>query len=55
VGIKDVSIALGGRTVLENFDVEIAAGEFVAIVGRSDRFGIGGLAKGFPSTPTVER
>jgi sulfonate transport system ATP-binding protein len=35
VGIKGVSIALGGRTVLENFDVEIAAGEFVAIVGRS--------------------
>jgi len=35
VSIKSVSIALGGRTVLENFDVEIAAGEFVAIVGRS--------------------
>jgi sulfonate transport system ATP-binding protein len=35
VGIKSVSIAFGGRTVLENFDIEIAAGEFVAIVGRS--------------------
>jgi sulfonate transport system ATP-binding protein len=35
VSIKSVSIALGGRTVLENFDIEIAAGEFVAIVGRS--------------------
>jgi sulfonate transport system ATP-binding protein len=35
VGIKSVSIAFGGRTVLENFDVEIAPGEFVAIVGRS--------------------
>lgn len=35
VGIKGVSIAFGGRTVLENFDVEISAGEFVAIVGRS--------------------
>ncbi|HZW96839.1 MAG TPA: ATP-binding cassette domain-containing protein [Candidatus Eremiobacteraceae bacterium] len=35
VSISDVSIALGGRTVLENFNVEIAAGEFVAIVGRS--------------------
>jgi sulfonate transport system ATP-binding protein len=35
VSIKSVSIALGGRIVLENFDVEIAAGEFVAIVGRS--------------------
>ncbi len=35
VSISDVSIALGGRTVLENFDVEIVAGEFVAIVGRS--------------------
>src|ERR1700691_2478326 len=35
MSIKSVSIALGGRTVLENFDVEIAAGEFVAIVGRS--------------------
>jgi sulfonate transport system ATP-binding protein len=30
-----VSIAFGGRTVLENFDIEISAGEFVAIVGRS--------------------
>jgi sulfonate transport system ATP-binding protein len=35
LGIKGVSIALGGRTVLENFDIEISAGEFVAIVGRS--------------------
>ena len=35
VEIKGVSIALGGRTVLENFDVDISAGEFVAIVGRS--------------------
>jgi sulfonate transport system ATP-binding protein len=35
VGIKSVSIAFGGRTVLENFDIEISAGEFVAIVGRS--------------------
>jgi sulfonate transport system ATP-binding protein len=35
VGIKNVSIAFGGRTVLENFDIEISAGEFVAIVGRS--------------------
>ena len=35
VEIKDVSIALGGRTVLEHFDVEVSAGEFVAIVGRS--------------------
>jgi sulfonate transport system ATP-binding protein len=35
VGIKGVSIAFGGRTVLENFDIEISAGEFVAIVGRS--------------------
>ncbi len=33
--LEDVSIALGGRTVLKNFHVEIAAGEFVAIVGRS--------------------
>jgi sulfonate transport system ATP-binding protein len=33
--IENASIALGGRTVLENFDVEVAAGEFVAIVGRS--------------------
>ena len=35
VGIKSVSIAFGGRTVLENFGIEISAGEFVAIVGRS--------------------
>ena len=35
VSINDVSIALGGRTVLEHFDIEIPAGEFVAIVGRS--------------------
>jgi sulfonate transport system ATP-binding protein len=35
VRIKNVSIAFGGRTVLENFDIEISAGEFVAIVGRS--------------------
>ncbi len=35
VSINDVSIALGGRTVLEHFDIEILAGEFVAIVGRS--------------------
>lgn len=35
VAIKGVSIAFGGRTVLENFDIEISAGEFVAIVGRS--------------------
>jgi sulfonate transport system ATP-binding protein len=35
VGIRNVGIAFGGRTVLENFDVEISAGEFVAIVGRS--------------------
>jgi sulfonate transport system ATP-binding protein len=35
VGIRNVSIAFGGRTVLENFDIEISAGEFVAIVGRS--------------------
>jgi sulfonate transport system ATP-binding protein len=35
VSIRDVSIALGGRTVLENFNVEVAAGQFVAIVGRS--------------------
>jgi sulfonate transport system ATP-binding protein len=35
VEIKDVSIALGGRTVLEHFDIEVSAGEFVAIVGRS--------------------
>ena len=35
VRLKSVSIAFDGRTVLENFDVEISAGEFVAIVGRS--------------------
>jgi sulfonate transport system ATP-binding protein len=35
VAIKSVSIAFGGRTVLENFDIEVSAGEFVAIVGRS--------------------
>jgi sulfonate transport system ATP-binding protein len=35
VRIKNVSIAFGERTVLENFDIEISAGEFVAIVGRS--------------------
>jgi sulfonate transport system ATP-binding protein len=35
VRLDNVSIALGGRTVLRNFHVEIAAGEFVAIVGRS--------------------
>jgi len=35
VSITSVSIALGERTVLQNFNVEIAAGEFVAIVGRS--------------------
>ena len=35
VGIRSVSIAFGGRTVLENFDIEISAGEFVSIVGRS--------------------
>jgi sulfonate transport system ATP-binding protein len=35
VHLENVSIALGGRTVLNNFHVEIAAGEFVAIVGRS--------------------
>ncbi len=35
VTIEDVSIAFDGRTVLEHFNVEIAAGEFVAIVGRS--------------------
>ena len=35
VRIKGVSIAFGGRTVLENFDIQISAGEFVAIVGRS--------------------
>jgi sulfonate transport system ATP-binding protein len=35
VRIKSVSIAFAGRTVLENFDIEIFAGQFVAIVGRS--------------------
>ncbi|HXW93499.1 MAG TPA: ATP-binding cassette domain-containing protein [Terriglobales bacterium] len=35
VSINNVSLALGERTVLQNFNVEIAAGEFVAIVGRS--------------------
>jgi len=35
VTIKDLSIALGGRTVLQNFNVQISRGEFVAIVGRS--------------------
>ncbi len=35
VSINDVSIALGGRTVLEHFNIEVPAGEFVAIVGRS--------------------
>jgi sulfonate transport system ATP-binding protein len=35
VAIRSVSIAFGGRTVLENFDIEISAGEFVAVVGRS--------------------
>lgn len=35
VDIENVSIALGGRTVLENFNIQISAGEFVAIVGRS--------------------
>src|ERR1700728_4025166 len=35
VAIENVSIAFGGRTGLENFDIEISAGEFVAIVGRS--------------------
>jgi sulfonate transport system ATP-binding protein len=35
VSIKHVSLAYGGRTVLEHLDLEIAAGEFVAIVGRS--------------------
>jgi sulfonate transport system ATP-binding protein len=35
VRLEDVSITLGGRTVLRNFQIEIAAGEFVAIVGRS--------------------
>jgi len=35
VSIKDVSLAYSGRTVLEHLDLEIEAGEFVAIVGRS--------------------
>jgi sulfonate transport system ATP-binding protein len=35
VAIKNVRIAFAGRTVLENFDIEISAGEFVAVVGRS--------------------
>ena len=35
VEIKDISSAYGTRTVLEHFDLEIATGEFVAIVGRS--------------------
>lgn len=35
VRLEDVSIALGSRTVLKDFHVEIEAGEFVAIVGRS--------------------
>ena len=35
VTITDLSIALGGRTVLENFNVQVSRGEFVAIVGRS--------------------
>jgi sulfonate transport system ATP-binding protein len=35
VGIRNVGIAFGGRTVLENCDVEISVGEFVAIIGRS--------------------
>jgi sulfonate transport system ATP-binding protein len=35
VAIENVSIAFSGRTVLANFNVEISAGEFVAIVGRS--------------------
>src|SRR5271168_4131631 len=35
VAIENVSIAFGGRIVLSNFDIKIAAGEFVAIVGRS--------------------
>ena len=35
VGLENVSIAFGGRTVLENFGADISAGEFVAIVGRS--------------------
>jgi sulfonate transport system ATP-binding protein len=35
VRITDLSISLGGRTVLESFDLQISGGEFVAIVGRS--------------------
>jgi sulfonate transport system ATP-binding protein len=35
VEIENISIALGGRTVLEDFNIHISAGEFVAIVGRS--------------------
>jgi sulfonate transport system ATP-binding protein len=35
VAINNVCIAFGGRTVLQNFNIEIACGEFVAIVGRS--------------------
>ncbi len=35
VSIRQVSIALGGRTVLKDFDVEIPSCEFVAVVGRS--------------------
>lgn len=35
VHLEDVSISLGGRTVLQDFDVKIAAGEFVSVVGRS--------------------
>jgi sulfonate transport system ATP-binding protein len=35
VAIKNVSIAFGERIVLESFDIEVSAGEFVAIVGRS--------------------
>jgi sulfonate transport system ATP-binding protein len=35
VVINNVGIALGGRTVLEHFDAQVSAGEFVAIVGRS--------------------
>jgi len=35
VTISDLGISLGGRTVLENFDLQISRGEFVAIVGRS--------------------
>jgi sulfonate transport system ATP-binding protein len=35
VEIKGIGKTYGARTVLEHFDLEIAAGEFVAIVGRS--------------------